>query len=159
MTQVTLICVGSLKESYWQQALAEYEKRLAGFCRFRIEELKEERIADEHNAAEVAQVLRTEGERILSRIPPQSFRIALCVEGKTYDSPALAALLQKAEDTCGKITLCIGSSHGLSPEVKAACDCRLSLSALTFPHQLTRVLLAEVLYRCFAINAGRNYHK
>ena len=135
MTQVTLICVGSLKESYWQQALAEYEKRLAGFCRFRIEELKEERIADEHNAAEVAQALRTEGERILSRIPPQSFRIALCVGGKTYASP------------------------GLSPEVKAACDCRLSLSALTFPHQLTRVLLAEVLYRCFAINAGRNYHK
>lgn len=159
MTQVTLICVGTLKESYWRQALAEYEKRLSAFCRFRVEELSEERIPDEQDPARVEAALRAEGERILARIPSGAYRIALCIEGRAYSSEELAAVLRKAEDQCGRIALIIGSSHGLSPAVKNAADLRLSFSPLTFPHQMVRVMTAEILYRCFSINAGRSYHK
>ena len=106
-------------------------------------------------------ILRTdsEGERILSAIPKDSFKIALCVEGKQYDSPELAALVGRACDEMGKISLVIGSSHGLSESVKKEANLRLSLSKLTFPHQLMRPLLMEVLYRSFTIIAGKKYHK
>lgn len=159
MTQLTIITVGTLKESYLAAALAEYKKRLGAYCRIEEIELKEVRIANESDAGEVERALAEEGEKILSKIPKGSFPIALCVEGKEYDSESLAALLGRAADATGKITLIIGSSHGLSPAVKAAAKERLSVSRLTFPHQLMRVILAEALYRSFSILAGKKYHK
>lgn len=159
MTQVTLICVGNLKEAYWQDACREYEKRLNGYCQFRCCLLKEERITDENNPAKIEQALFTEGTRILSQIPERAFRIALCVEGKSLDSLALAKVLQQASNTSGKIALIIGSSHGLHNTVKQACDLKLSVSSLTFPHQLCRVMLMESLYRSFTIISGKSYHK
>lgn len=159
MTQLTLITVGTLKEDYLAAALAEYKKRLGAYCRVEEIEIKEVRIANEDDAGEIERALAEEGAKILSKIPKGSYPIALCVEGKEYDSESLAALLGRAADAVGKITLIIGSSHGLSPAVKAAAKERLSVSRLTFPHQLMRVILAEALYRSFSILAGKRYHK
>ena len=121
--------------------------------------LKEEAIRNEDDPSDVKRALGLEAEKILASVPKDSYKIAMCVEGKEYDSPALAKLIGSAIDTKGKITLIIGSSHGLADSVKAECDARLSLSKLTFPHQLMRVILMETLYRSFTILAGKKYHK
>ena len=159
MTHITLITVGSLKEPYLLAAVNEYTKRLSAYARVDTVELKEERINDEDNAREIREALRTEGERILRAIPKGAYTAALCVEGVAYDSVALAEQLHRATDACGRLCLIIGSSHGLCDTVKHACDLRLSVSKLTFPHQLMRVLLLEILYRSFTITAGKRYHK
>ena len=159
MIRLTVISVGSLKESYLSAAVAEYEKRLSAFCRIENVELKEARIRNEDDEAEIAAALEDEGTRILARIPEGAVTFALCVEGRAYDSIELSRLLGGAADQSGKLCLIIGSSHGLSARVKAACRHRLSLSKLTFPHQLMRVILLETLYRSFMIRAGKAYHK
>ncbi len=159
MIHLTVITVGNLKESYWRDALAEYEKRLAAFCKPEILQLKEARVSENPSATEISAALSDEGKRILAAIPAGAYKIALCVEGEQFSSEALAARLERATSESGKICLIIGSSHGLSPEVKAACDLRLSVSKLTFPHQMMRVLLLEVLYRSFSIIKGTKYHK
>ena len=92
-------------------------------------------------------------------MPTDSYKIALCVEGTQYDSERLAGVISAANDKSGKISLVIGSSHGLSERVKRECDLRLSVSKMTFPHQLMRVILMEALYRSFTIIAGKRYHK
>lgn len=159
MVQITVISVGTLKENYLKDAVDEYKKRLAQYARVEEINLKEETIKNEDDRSEIARALTSEGAKIISAIPKDSYKIAMCVEGKEYDSPALARLIGDALDTKGRITLIIGSSHGLSEEVKRECDFRLSLSRLTFPHQLMRVILMEALYRSFTILAGKRYHK
>jgi 23S rRNA (pseudouridine1915-N3)-methyltransferase len=159
MANITLITVGTLKENYLKDAVNEYKKRLSQYARVDEINIKEERIANEDDASEVRRALEAEGDRIIASIPKGSGKIALCVEGKQYDSPALAKLIGRMADESGKITLIIGSSHGLADKVKRECDVRLSVSALTFPHQLMRVVLYEALYRSFTILAGKKYHK
>lgn len=159
MIQVTVITVGNLKESYWREAVSEYEKRLNGFCRTEILQLKEARVPEDPSEGEIRAALADEGKRILAAMPPRSYRIALCVEGKQFSSEGLAKRLEGVLAENGSLCLVIGSSHGIAPEVKAACDLRLSVSELTFPHQMMRVLLLEVLYRCFSIIKGTRYHK
>ena len=159
MTQVTIISIGTLKEAYLKDAFAEYKKRLSQYARVDEINLKEETIKNEDDASEIRRALETEGEKILAAMPKSAYNIAMCVEGKQYDSPDLARLIGTASDEKGRITLIIGSSHGLSDNVKRVCDARLSLSKLTFPHQLMRVILAEALYRSFTILAGKRYHK
>ena len=159
MANVTVITVGTLKEAYLRDATAEYKKRLSQYAKVEEINIKEEKIANESDKGEVKRALDAEGERILSAIPKGSAVIALCVEGKQYDSPALASLIGKLNDECGKIALIIGSSHGLSDTVKGAAGVKLSFSSLTFPHQLMRVILYEALYRSFTILAGKAYHK
>lgn len=159
MVQLTIIALGTLKEKYLSDAVEEYKKRLGAFAKVDCIEIKEERITDEDDATKTAAALLREGEKILQKLPKDSFKIALCVEGRTMDSTALAARIGAAADQCGKIALVIGSSHGLSSSVKQACDLSLSISPLTFPHQLMRVILLEVLYRSFCIISGKKYHK
>lgn len=159
MANITLITVGTLKEGYLKEAVSEYKKRLSQYARVEEINIKEERIANEDDSSEIRRALDAEGDRIISAIPKGSGKIALCVEGKQYDSPALAGLIGRMADESGKITLIIGSSHGLADKVKRECDVRLSVSALTFPHQLMRVVLYEALYRSFTILAGKKYHK
>lgn len=159
MAEITIITVGTLKESYLKDAVAEYTKRLSQYARVEEISLKEEAIKNEDDPTEIARALDAEGERILARIPKESARVALCIEGKQYDSQGLAALVSRLVDEKGRITFIIGSSHGLSPRVKAECPVKLSFSALTFPHQLMRVILCEALYRSFTIIAGKRYHK
>lgn len=159
MIQLTLITVGSLKEAYWRDAVAEYEKRLCAYCKPQILQLKEVKLPDDPSQSEIDAALSEEGKRILSAIPPRSYKIALCVEGTEYSSEALAERLDGILSQSGNITLIIGSSYGLSPEVKQAADMKLSVSRLTFPHQMMRVLLLEVFYRAFGILRGTKYHK
>ncbi len=159
MVQLTVITVGSLKEGYLREALSEYKKRLSGMARVLEVELREERIVNEESPAEVASALAREGERMLAAIPEGAYTVALCVEGKEMDSEALAKALGAAADRTGRLAFLIGSSHGLSPEVKRRADLCLSVGRLTFPHQLMRVILYEVLYRSFSILAGKRYHK
>ena len=159
MANLTIISVGTLKEDYLKDAVSEYKKRLSQYARVDEVNIKEEKISDEDNPEEIRRALEREGEKILSAVPKGSAKIAMCVEGRQYDSPELASLIGRYSDECGKIAIIIGSSHGLAESVKRACDMRLSVSKLTFPHQLMRVILFEALYRSFTILAGKKYHK
>ena len=159
MVQLTVISVGTLKEKYLTEAISEYKKRLSQYARVDEINIKEELIRNEDDTSQIKAALSTEGDKILAAMPKDSYKIAMCVEGKEYDSPALANLISSALDTKGRIALVIGSSHGLSDKVKSECDARISLSKLTFPHQLMRVILMEALYRSFTIIAGKRYHK
>lgn len=159
MIQVTVITVGNLKEAYWREAVAEYEKRLSAFCKPNLIQLKEAKLPDDPSEGEIRAALAEEAKKILAAVPPRAYRVALCVEGKQFSSEALAKKLDGALTENGNLCLIIGSSHGLAPEVKDACQLRLSVSELTFPHQMMRVLLLEVLYRCFSILKGTKYHK
>ena len=159
MANVTIITVGTLKESYLREAVSEYKKRLSQYAKVDEVELKEERINNEDNRAEIESVLSKEADRILAAIPKDAMKIALCVEGKQYTSEELSRLIGEGCDKGGKIAFVIGSSYGLSERVKRECDVRLSFSKLTFPHQLMKVILFESVYRSFTILAGKRYHK
>jgi 23S rRNA (pseudouridine1915-N3)-methyltransferase len=159
MAQITVISVGTLKEDYLKSAVLEYKKRLSQYARVDEVNIKEEAIRNEDDKSEISRALEIEGEKILAAIPNGAKRIALCVEGKQYDSVELARVIDSFVDECGKVALIIGSSHGLSERVKRECEMRLSFSKMTFPHQLMRVILFEALYRSFTITAGKRYHK
>lgn len=151
MMNVRILCVGRLKESFYEEACREYEKRLKGLCRLEIVELKEE---------SGEKKLEKEAEAILAAIPRGSFTVALAIEGRLLSSEKLAVLLsEKALRGESRITFLIGSSDGLSERVKNACDERISMSPMTFPHHLARVMLLEQIYRAFSIASGGKYHK
>lgn len=157
---VTLICVGKLKEDYLRAACAEYAKRLQGFCRFSIEELEAERLSESPSEAEIANALEKEGERILRKIPRNAYTLALCIEGKELSSEELAGLMDSVPvEGSGSAAFIIGSSYGLSEKVKGAAQLRLSMSRMTFPHQLARVMLMEQVYRAYTIINNKKYHK
>lgn len=159
MLNVTIITVGNLKESYLREAAAEYEKRLGAFCKLDLIQLKETKLPESPTDAQIASALTAEGKQILASIPSRAYRIAMCVEGTQLSSEQLAQKLEDVGQTHGTVCLIIGSSFGIAPEVKAACDYRLSVSKLTFPHQLMRVLLLETVYRSLGITKGTKYHK
>ncbi len=160
MLRVNVICVGKLKEKYLKDAVAEYSKRLGAFCKFSVIELDEEKTNDDPNEAGIANILAAEGRRILSKIDRSDLVIAMCIEGKQLSSEKLARYISDAGvNGVSTIDLVIGGSWGLSEEVKSRAKLRLSMSEMTFPHQLARVMLCEQLYRAFSINAGTKYHK
>ena len=161
MQNIDLICIGKLNASYFAAGVAEYQKRLGGFCNFRIVELPEATIADK-NASEkqIAKALEKEGEAILHAVRKGAYLVALCVEGKQISSEELADLLaQRAGSGAGDVAFVIGSSHGLDERVKRAAQARISLGRITLPHQLARLVMTEQLYRACTINAGLKYHK
>lgn len=158
---VNIIAVGRLKEEYLRAAFAEYEKRLSAFCKTSLVEIPESRLSDSPSSKETENALDAEGRAILEKAGKRSvFNIAMCIEGKQLTSEELAAVLEKAP-LSGKSTvnIIIGSSCGLSENVKRSADLRLSMSKMTFPHQLARVMIAEQIYRGFMINSGKKYHK
>ena len=160
MITIKLICVGKMRERFYADAFEEYKKRLRGFCRFETQELAEQRLPDCPSAADIATALEREGEEILRAIPPEALAVALCVEGEQMPSEGMAELIRERADS-GKPKLCfiIGGSYGLSEKVKARADRRLSMSRMTFPHHLARVMLIEQIYRGFKIIEGSRYHK
>lgn len=161
MQNIDLICIGKLNASYFAAGVAEYQKRLGGFCNFRIVELPEATIADK-NASEkqIAKALEKEGEAILHAVRKGAYLVALCVEGKQISSEELAELLaQRAGSGAGDVAFVMGSSHGLDERVKRAAQARISLGRITLPHQLARLVMTEQLYRACTINAGMKYHK
>ena len=145
MQKINFVVVGKIKESFYREAVAEYVKRLSRFAKVEIKEIAEGVSPD----AETGDILRA----------VRGYTIALAIEGKKYSSEELAEKLQGLCDTGKEISFIIGSSCGLSNEVKKAADCLMSFSAMTFPHQLMRVILAEQVYRAFMINSGSTYHK
>ena len=158
---LTVIAVGKLNAAYHRQAAAEYEKRLGAFCRVHVAELAEEPVAEKNaGPAVIERALEKEGRAILAAVPKGAALVALCVEGRQLSSEALARhLAEWAVTGVSCAAFAIGSSHGLSPQVKQAAALRLSMSEMTFPHQLARVMLLEQLYRACCINAGTRYHK
>ncbi|MGI6721153.1 MAG: 23S rRNA (pseudouridine(1915)-N(3))-methyltransferase RlmH [Anaerovoracaceae bacterium] len=147
---IRVICVGKLKEKYWKQAVAEYSKRLGAFCRLEIIEVKESPSDD----------VAEEGKSLLARIKGRDYVIALEIEGKSLDSPGLAEKIDKLGiGGRSDIDFIIGGSNGLSKEVSDRADFSLSFSAMTFPHQMMRVILLEQIYRSFKINRHEKYHK
>ncbi|MBQ1245601.1 MAG: 23S rRNA (pseudouridine(1915)-N(3))-methyltransferase RlmH [Clostridia bacterium] len=158
-TLVRFITVGTLKEPYLRAAAEEYRKRLSGMCRVEEVELKEVRLPDDPSQGEIDRALEAEAKAILEAIPPRAYTVALCVEGKQFSSPELSKRLEAVSETTGSLCFIIGSSHGLAPRVKDAARLRLSVSELTFPHQLMRVILYEAVYRIYQIAKGTRYHK
>lgn len=157
---IKIICVGKLKEAYWRDAAAEYSKRLSRYCALQIDELKEERLPDNASPAQEEKVKEAEGSAILRHIKAGTYVIALDVKGRPMSSEQLAQKLGELPDQ-GKsdIAFLIGGSLGLSAEVLQRADLRLSFSAMTFPHQMMRVILLEQIYRGFKINKNETYHK
>ena len=157
---VTLLTVGSLKERYWREAVAEYEKRLSAYCKFRLIEVKDEKTPDAIDSAAARRVRQKEGERLLEKMDARSLVVTLEIQGKKFDSEGFAAEMEKLEERSrGELCFVIGGSLGLSPEVSARAALHLSFSDFTFPHQLMRVLFLEQLYRSYRIRAGAPYHK
>lgn len=160
MLTVKLICAGKLREKFYIEAFREYEKRLSGFCKFETVEIPELKTAEDPSTAEIQAALEKEAQAILEKIPQSAYVIALCVEGQKLSSEGLAQLLaDRAMLGDSRVCFVIGSSNGLHETVKRRADFRLSVSDMTFPHHLFRVMLAEQIYRAFTINAGRKYHK
>ena len=160
MVRITLICVGKLKERFYLAASQEYIKRLGALCRFELVELPETRLPEDPSQAQIDQALEKEAELILSRLPRGGAVIPLCVEGKELSSPELARAMERwAVQGGSHVTFVIGGSFGLHERVKHAAAFRLSMSPMTFPHHLARVMVLEQIYRAFQIQNGSKYHK
>ena len=160
MLNVKLICVGKMREKFYIDAFEEYRKRLQTYCRLELVEITEQRLSDRPAEKEITAALEREGQEILKAVPADAYFVALCVEGKQMPSEGMAELIAARENS-GKPKLCfvIGGSFGLSPTVKSRADRKLSMSQMTFPHHLARVMLIEQVYRGFKINEGSQYHK
>ena len=159
MATIKFITVGTLKEEYLREAVKEYEKRLSGFCNVEQINLKEAKLPNDPSDGEIKKALTEEAKAILAAMPDRSYKIAMCVEGKQFSSEELAEKIDFAFSRSNELCFVIGSSHGLDDSVKNAADLRLSVSKMTFPHQLMRVLLLEGVYRCMNIIKGTKYHK
>ena len=160
MLGVSLICVGKMKEKHYISAFEEYRKRLSAFCRFELIEIQEQRLSENPSEKEIAAALEKEAAEVEKKIPSGAVIIAMCVEGTQKSSPELAEQVS-AWANGGKNKLCflVGGSFGMSERLKEKSDLKLSVSKMTFPHHLFRVMLAEQIYRAFAINEGSRYHK
>lgn len=157
--RITVVCAGRIKEKYLSAGIAEFLKRLRPFAQVEIREIHEEKMPDEPSEAEKEQVLRREGEKLLKLVPAGSYLFVLDVHGRERSSEELASRLDKLGlSGRSNITFLIGGAFGLSREVRAAADERLSFSQLTFTHQMVRLLLVEQIYRAFKINRGEKYH-
>ena len=160
MMNITVLCVGKLKESFYISAVQEYEKRLKGYCKLTLLELPEEKLPNAPSQAQINSALEKEAQAIFSKLPKRATLVALCIEGKELSSEQLAQKFQQwAISGVSAIALVIGSSYGLHPSVKQQAALRLSMSPMTFPHHLARVMLLEQVYRAFKINEGSLYHK
>lgn len=155
---VNLIVIGKLKEDYLRNACDEYIKRLSRYCNTEIHELSEYRLSENPSQKEIENALQKESESM--RKFAKGYIIPLCIEGKQVTSPELSGIIQNAVVSGNNtVTFIIGSSFGLAPEIKSMGDFRLSMSKMTFPHQLARVMLLEQIYRAFQISTGGKYHK
>ncbi|MBQ9459642.1 MAG: 23S rRNA (pseudouridine(1915)-N(3))-methyltransferase RlmH [Oscillospiraceae bacterium] len=160
MQSITVLCVGKLKERFYTDACAEYRKRLTRSCRLSLVELNEERLPDDPSPAQIAAALEREADAILEKLPRGGAVVALCVEGRLLSSEELSASMARwAARGVSQLTFLIGGSFGLSERVKERADLRLSMSPMTFPHHLARVMLLEQLYRAYQIQNGSKYHK
>lgn len=157
---ITIVCIGKLKEKYWSDAIAEYSKRLKSYCSLSVIELREEKLPDNPSKAQEMEVIRAEGDFILKQIKGSAFVISLAIQGKQLSSEALADKVNHLGlEGKSDLVFIIGGSMGLSEAVMERADFSLSFSQMTFPHQMMRVILLEQIYRAFKINRNEAYHK
>ena len=159
MLKVKLIVLGKLKEKYWADAAKEYIKRLSGYCKIEVCEIRDLPVPENPCEGEIESILSKEADEIIRQLGTVRNVISLCIEGKNISSEELSELLGNAEMNGGSIAFIIGSSHGLHEKVKRLSTGRISFSKMTFPHQLARIMLLEQIYRGFKIKKGENYHK
>ena len=159
MLDIRIICVGKLKEKYWEAAAAEYIKRLGAYCSVSVTEVKEERLPANASPADERKVIDAEGRSLLAKVNKGDYVIALDIRGRELSSEELADRIREKAFTAPVIDFIIGGSLGLSDEVKQRADLKMSFGKITLPHQLARVVLLEQVYRAFKINAGETYHK
>lgn len=159
MLPVSLVTVGRLKDRFFEDASAEYLKYLKQYAKTQMIEIPAANLPDEPAATQIAAALDKEADAILKRIPDDGFVAALCIEGKPFSSEDMAGLLKTNQQTGKPVFFVIGGSYGLSERVKNRADVKLSMSRMTFPHRLARIMLLEQIYRGFTINAGKTYHK
>ena len=160
MQKITVLCVGKLKEKFYIDACAEYQKRLTRHCKLDLLELPEQRLPENPSEAEIKAALAKEADAIEEKLPRGGTVVALCVEGKTMSSEQLSDTLARyAAQSVSQAVFLIGGSFGLHERIKARADLRLSMSPMTFPHHLARVMLLEQLYRAYQIESGTKYHK
>ncbi len=159
MIKITLITLGKLKEKYLRDAVEEYVKRLSRYCKLEIAEINPIALPEKPSQSEIDAALTKEAELIQKRIPDGSVIVTLCVEGKVFSSEDLADFVETNTNSGKNMCFIIGSSYGMSEAVKQKSDLKLSLSKMTFPHQLFRVMLLEQIYRAFKIGEGSTYHK
>lgn len=159
MIKVNIIALGKLKEKYLTAAFDEYKKRLKGYCDFEVFELEPVKLPEKPSDGEIQKALSKEADMIKSKIAKNSTVIAMCIEGKTFSSESLASKIKDSSNFGKGLTFIIGSSHGLHNEIKSMADIKMSVSPMTFPHQLFRIMLMEQIYRGFKINEGSAYHK
>lgn len=160
MQKVTILCVGKLKEKFYMDAAAEYAKRLSRYCKLELVELTEARLPEDPSPAQIEAALLKEAAAIRAKLPSGAALVALCVEGELRSSEALARQMADwASQGVGQLVFLIGGSFGLHPSIKEAAKLRLSMSPMTFPHHLARVMVLEQIYRAYQINAGTKYHK
>ena len=160
MQRVTVLCVGKLKEKFYIDAAAEYVKRLQRHCKLELIELPEQRLPDDPSPAEIQKALRAEGDAIREKLPKGGAVIALCIEGRSCSSEELSRRMAEF-GVQGKtqLTFLIGGSVGLDEDLKRQADWRLSMSPMTFPHHMARIMLLEQIYRAYQIADGTKYHK
>ena len=160
MQKITILCVGKLKEKFYLDATAEYAKRLSRYCKLDILELPESRLPEEPSPAQVQQALDAEAAAITAKLPKGGALVALCIEGVPCSSEEMSRKMQQlAVSGKTQLTFLIGGSVGLSENLKRRADWKLSMSPMTFPHHLARVMLLEQIYRAFQIRQGTKYHK
>ena len=160
MLSVYLICVGKLKEKFYKDACAEYSKRLSAYCKLTVVELPEAKLSPRPSQSEINAALEKEGEAIRAKIPPSARVAALCVEGRLRSSEELPQMFPVPGRSLDKhMVFLVGGSYGLHPSIKAEASLQLSMSPMTFPHHLARVMLLEQMYRAFKIQEGSSYHK
>ena len=160
MLSVYLICVGKLKEPFYKDACAEYAKRLSAYCKLTVVELPETKLPPRPSQSEIDAALEKEGEAIRAKIPPSARVAALCVEGRLRSSEELPRMFPVPGRSLEKhMVFLVGGSYGLHPSIKAEASLQLSMSPMTFPHHLARVMLLEQIYRAFKIQEGSSYHK
>ena len=156
---INIICVGKIKEKYFSDAAAEFEKRLSRFCTLNTIVIPDKSIPENPSAAQRSEVLQKEGEMILKKIGKNDLVVAMCIEGKLLSSELFAQKIAEFQMESSTIDFIIGGSLGLSEEVKSRASLRLSMSPMTFPHRIARIMLEEQIYRAFKINANETYHK
>ncbi len=160
MQRVTILCVGKLKEKFYTDAAAEYVKRLQRHCKCEIIELPEYRLPESPSPAEIRKALEAEGAAIREKLPRGGAVVAMCIEGKTCSSEQLSQRLADfAVQGKAQLTFLIGGSVGLDESLKAQADWKLSMSPMTFPHHMARIMLLEQIYRAYQIQQGTRYHK
>ena len=156
---ITVLCVGKIKEKYFTDAVNEYKKWLSRFAKFNIIEIPDEKIPDNASQKEEERVKQTEGEKILAKLPTDAYVISMCIEGKEVSSVELAKKISDIAMQKSHIVFILGGSLGLFDKLKSRSDFKMSFGKITLPHQLMRVVLCEQIYRAFKINRNESYHK